>query len=132
MPYRLKKKPATTNNVTTAIINQLNADGHCARRVNNAGVYDPVKRAFRRTRKDQRGIADILACVRVSSRETRLSSWAGLGLYLAIEVKTGDDVQSADQKTYQEQVEHAGGIYLIVKTYADFTSWYESSIFKPC
>jgi hypothetical protein len=122
MPYKTKLVPATTANITTAIINRLNADGHYAKRINNAGVYNVKAGAFRRTRKDQKGISDIIACLYGPSH---------IGRFVAIEIKNTGDRQSPDQIRNQEEVENAGGVYLIIEKLSDFTDWYESSIFKP-
>ena len=37
-----------------------------------------------------------------------------------IEIKYGKDRQSDDQIRYQEMIEKAGGIYIIVKNFDDF------------
>jgi len=44
------------------------------------------------------------------------------GRFVAIEVKIGADKQSEAQKEYQADVERSGGVYLIVKSFADFLS----------
>ena len=49
------------------------------------------------------------------------------GRSVKIEIKckaTGDYRQSEAQQRYQQQVENAGGIYLIVGTFVDFWNWY--------
>ncbi len=42
-----------------------------------------------------------------------------------IEVKIGADRQSAAQAAYQNEIEKAGGIYYIARTFTDFLQWYE-------
>jgi hypothetical protein len=59
MRTRVKKVPATTNNITQAIINFLRSRGHWAARINNGAVYDPEAKAFRRKRKDDPALGDI-------------------------------------------------------------------------
>jgi hypothetical protein len=45
------------------------------------------------------------------------------GRSVKIEVKYGKDRQLKDQKTYQEQVERAGGVYYIAKDFDSFYAW---------
>lgn len=108
---KTKIVPLTANNLTTDIINRLNADGHCAGRINTMGVWD--KRGFYRTlKKHERGKSDIIVCL------------APLGLYAGIEVKIDEDEQSIYQASFEKRVKAAGGDYVIVKTQQDFFTWY--------
>lgn len=64
------------------------------------------------------GTADISATIR--------------GRSVKIEIKcaaTGDNKQSEAQQRYQKEVEQAGGIYLIVRTFVGFWEWY-GNLFK--
>lgn len=50
------------------------------------------------------------------------------GKAIKVEVKckwTGDNKQSDVQKKYQKKVEAANGIYLIIRTFADFRKWFD-------
>jgi hypothetical protein len=96
----------TTNELTNKITDYINAHDGCAVRINSASVYDPVLKIYRKRRKSDKGVADILAC------------WQGM--YIAIEIKIGKDKQNEDQKTYEERVLHAGGLYILIKTWEDF------------
>jgi len=49
------------------------------------------------------------------------------GRAVKIEIKIRD-AQSEDQKRYQEATERAGGIYLIVRSFAEFYDWYNEFI----
>jgi len=60
--------------------------------------------------RGQKGTADISATIR--------------GKSVKIEVKYGKDRQSDDQKAYQAEVERAGGLYWIVRTFTDFMNQY--------
>ena len=42
------------------------------------------------------------------------------------EVKYGKDRQSEEQKKYQQDIEAAGGIYIIVKSFHDYLVWFGS------
>lgn len=55
------------------------------------------------------------------------------GLSVKIEVKckwTKDRYQNEAQKKYQRQVERAGGVYLIIRDFAEFKKWLDSFIEK--
>jgi len=59
-----------------------------------------------------KGTADISATIR--------------GRSVKIEVKYGKDKQSEHQKQYQEDIERAGGVYLIARNMDEFIEWYEN------
>ena len=63
-----------------------------------------------------RGSADISATI--------------LGRSVKIEIKIGHDRQSEFQKRYQNEIEEAGGIYLIVHDLAGFADWHTEFINK--
>ena len=46
------------------------------------------------------------------------------GRAVKVEVKCGKDTQKKNQKEYQRQVEQAGGIYLIVRSFQEFYDFY--------
>jgi hypothetical protein len=48
------------------------------------------------------------------------------GRSVKIEIKYGKDIQSDAQKKYQESIERAGGIYLIVRNFDEFIIWWEN------
>ena len=48
------------------------------------------------------------------------------GINVKCEIKYGKDKQSEDQKKYQADIEAAGGIYIIVKTFHDYLVWFGS------
>lgn len=48
------------------------------------------------------------------------------GLYIGIEAKTPDGVQSRIQKTRQAQIEEAGGVYLLARSVDDVRRFIES------
>ncbi len=79
-----------------------------ATRINNAGIWDE-KKQVRRTSTTTRGAADIFACLR--------------GRYVEIEVKAGKDKMSAWQEARKQEVERAGGTYLVVRSTDEFLAW---------
>jgi len=50
------------------------------------------------------------------------------GRSVKIEIKWGKDRQSEAQKEYQLSIEKALGIYIVVKTFDEFISWYDNFI----
>jgi hypothetical protein len=119
MRTRVKKVPATTNNLTQAIINFLRSRGHWAGRINNGAVYDPEAKAFRRKRKDDPALADISGVLSPS------------GVAIWIEVKnaaTGDKPKSR-QKDFAQEITSRGGYHYFAKRYEDFIVWYNDNIF---
>lgn len=116
---RIKTVPATTANLTTAIVNYLLHRGHFAYRVNNGAVFDPVKKVFRRKRKGDPAISDILGTLCPS------------GVTIAIEVKnasTKDKTKSTQQK-FREEIIRCGGVHFYADTYENFRRWYDDLIY---
>lgn len=135
---KTKKVPATTNNITTGIINLLLKDGHSASRVNVQASFDQVGvitwpqylvKAIQivraagyvigRWRKSgaRVGVADIVCCMYPS------------GSFLSIEIKNEatNDKMSKEQNEYSEEIRKAGGDYWIVISYAQFLELYNRS-----
>lgn len=119
--------PATTNNLTKAIVNYLNSRGHFAFRVNNGAVYDPVRKVFRRRRKGDPAISDVHCTLNPS------------GLSLWIEVKnayTRDRIKKG-QRDFAKRIKECGGMHLFATTYDRFLAWYDDNVFdnasyNPC
>jgi hypothetical protein len=113
----------TANGLTQCILDFLRFSGWQAERISVSGRYVDgtkiVKDYLGRTMKIgsgkwipgsmTRGSADISATIK--------------GRSVKIEVKMKDR-QSEDQKRYQEQVERAGGIYIIVHSMDEFIELY--------
>jgi len=60
-----------------------------------------------------KGLADISATIQDKSTK--------------IETKWGNDRQSPTQAKYQAEIEKAGGIYLIIRTFDQFYDWYTAT-----
>lgn len=101
-----------TNALTNQVINYLLYNGHFASRIQSQGQYSPTRGRWIKS-KVRRGIGDIIACVN--------------GKFWMIEIKTGKDRQSDFQKSVEQDVNKAGGVYLIVRTLGDFIGYYESN-----
>lgn len=119
MKRRIRKVPATTNNLTKAIINFLIDKGHYAFRVNNGAIYDPKRETFRRKGKNDPALSDVMGILRPS------------GVFIAIEVKnaaTGDRARSG-QKKFAREIQERGGIHYFAKRFVDFITWYNDNIY---
>lgn len=103
------------NALTRCVIDFLNYSGWQAERISNTGrfIRDKKKRQggyfIRGTGTN--GTADISATIK--------------GRAVKIEIKYGKDKQSEVQKTYQEMIERAGGVYVIIRTFDYFVEWYD-------
>lgn len=103
-----KKKPAkvSANALTRQALRVLSLKGYECWRQNNGGVYDPVKKVFRRNSSTP-GVSDILGY----HRQT--------GQFLACEIKAGKDVLSSEQVRFLEGVRSSGGVALVVRSVDD-------------
>lgn len=103
----------TANGLTRAIIDFLRQEDWHAERVSITGRYKAGKwiRASMMP-----GTADIHTVIN--------------GRAVMVEVKIGSDIQSEAQKHYQEEVEKAGGVYIITGSFSDFFNWYKKE--KNC
>ncbi len=116
------------NNLTKCIIDWIRLNGYQAERISVTGRYvdntkivtDVIGRQRRIGSRKwipgtmQKGSADISATIN--------------GRSVKIEVKIGRDRQSDAQKNYQQQVEGAGGIYIIARNFEEFLTWYKAQI----
>ncbi len=114
----------TSNQLSKSILNWICLNGYQAERIAVTGrridrrktITDGIGRKKVIGSVDwikssmQPGTADISATIN--------------GKSIKIEIKIGKDKQSEAQKTYQQQVEKAGGIYLIVKDFQCFYEWF--------
>lgn len=108
MPKYCPINEATANRLTQLIMNFLKWHQHQAERINTMGRmvngrYIPTT--------GTKGSADISATIH--------------GRSVKIEVKVGRDRQSEHQKKYQQDIERAGGVYIIANNFDQFMQWYE-------
>ena len=114
-------KDSTANGLTRAICDYINYNGYQAERINTMGTAREKKTTAGKVigvtwtkGTSTAGSADISATIK--------------GRSVKIEVKIGKDRQSEAQKRYQENIEKAGGIYIIAKDFDSFVEWYENFI----
>ena len=76
---------------------------------NNTGVFDPIRKSFRKTSRHHRnGCSDILGVL--------LDGNTGIGKFVAIEVKTKTGRVSKNQKQFLEDVRNCGGIAFVARS----------------
>lgn len=108
-----QRRVSRTNETTKAIIRHLTFSGFKAWRNNTVGIWDPVKKVFRKNPHQLNGVPDIIGF----SRRT--------GKFIAVEVKTGRDSASNAQRLFLSELSKAGGIAMMVKDYDDFVQQFK-------
>lgn len=117
----------TANELTRCLIDWLKLNGHHSEKINCTGRMLDSRTSFvnaigqARTigskkwikTSGQRGTADISATI------------AGKSVKIEIKIK---DHQSPAQKAYQTDIERSGGIYIIVRSFEEFYTWYNQFI----
>lgn len=125
-PVKASYRDDTANGLTKCVIIWLKLHGCQAERINTTGrMIDErynVEDVTGRTRQigsvrwvystTTNGSADISAIIK--------------GRSVKIEIKVGRDVQSDAQRRYQQEVEAAGGVYLLVRNFTEFVNWWNS------
>jgi len=99
-------KDSSANELTkTVVYDFVTVRGGAAYRINNGAVYDAKRKSYRKG-SVRKGVPDIIGILH--------------GRFFGIEIKYGKDRQSADQRTVQLEIEQAGGVYFIAKSYEDY------------
>jgi hypothetical protein len=116
-------KDSTANGLTRAICDYINYNGYQAERINTMGTAREKKTTAGKVigvtwtkGTSTAGSADISATIK--------------GRSVKIEVKIGKDRQSDAQKRYQENIEKAGGIYIIAKDFDSFVEFFNEFVNK--
>jgi len=120
----------SANSLTKSIIFYINATGNQAERIGNQGQY-------REGAKIQVGTGEIAYTKQLPGKWTPGQGTKGTadisatinGKSVKIEVKQKDK-QSDVQKKYQESIEKAKGVYVIMRNFDDFVVWYDDFISK--
>lgn len=98
--------------IVRACLDWLNLHRIKAWRMNNTGIYDPVKKVHRRF-QGLRGVSDILG---ILPQRVRLADGGAeqFGNFLAIEVKKPGEKPRVEQEEFLHDIRAAGGIGLCV------------------
>lgn len=129
VPYHFAPKwhINTTNGLTSAVMTFLRLQGHHVERTGNEGRILDNRRMFIDTVGRTRIVGSVKRISGSGLRGTSdLKAIIG-GRFIAIEIKNRytHDRQRPEQKSYQRQVEAAGGVYLIVRDFTSFIDWYQ-------
>jgi uncharacterized short protein YbdD (DUF466 family) len=96
----------TANGLTKLIIAWMTMHNHFAARINSGAVYDQRLGIYRKGSGATAGMADVNAVMG--------------GKSVSIEVKIGKDKIRESQLKVKAQIEQAGGVYIIVRSFDDF------------
>jgi len=108
---RTRFSDRTANDLTRCILQWLTLHGHYAVRVTTTGRYLVHEKKWipGTTRK---GTADIHASIN--------------GKHVSIEIKIGRDRMSQAQERTKNDVQRAGGVYIVARSFDDFLEQYHS------
>lgn len=123
-------KANSANSLTKCVIKLIQLTGGQAERISVQGQFVDNRKVvtdvlgFKKTigsteyRKSSmtKGSADISASIKPKGYNYAAS--------VKIEIKWAKDRQSIDQKKYEQQIDLAGGVYIIVRTFEEFFNWY--------
>lgn len=113
MPRTIKKLvPATTKNLTDAVVNYINLSGGFAFRVNTSGTYSESKRRWIRSGA-KKGASDIMGTCN------------GHSFYIEIKNKETNDVPSDDQLQFEKDVKRVGAFHIFAKDFEEAKLFFE-------
>lgn len=117
----------SANALTRCVIDFLTYSGFQAERINTMGKRIDNRKQVE-TVAGKREIGSVSWIKGTGTKGSADISAVIKGWAVKIEIKYGKDRQSADQKAYQQAIESAGGVYLIVKDFDGFIEWFNTSI----
>jgi len=104
-PVRHTFRDDTSNELTKIILRWLTVNGYFGGRVNTTGIYNEKLKKYTYG-GGRRGMADITAVID--------------GRHVSIEIKTGRDKMREAQIKVKNEIERAGGTYIVVRSFDDF------------
>lgn len=122
-----KFRDDTANGLTKCIIQWLRLNRHQAERISNTGRIKDTRKTFTDVMGNRRTVGRTTFFPGTGTNGTADISATVNGRSVKIEVKTGRDRQSEAQKIYQQEVERAGGLYVIAKDFTEFLTWYNQN-----
>jgi len=115
---------ATANGLTKAIVTFLNLSGHQGEPISTTGRMLDNTKVVKDVLGFSRKIGSVSWIKGTGTNGSADISATIKGKSVKIEVKIGKDKQSEAQKLYQSNIETAGGIYMIAKTWDGFYEQY--------
>lgn len=117
----------TANGLTKCVIQFLRLNGWQAERINTTGRPVDRSKTFTNVLGNRRTIGRVEWTHGTATRGSADISATIAGRSVKIEVKHGRDRMSEHQRRYQADIEAAGGMYVIARTFAGFVDWYEKN-----
>ena len=117
----------TANSLTRCVIDFLNFSGWQAERINSTGRPLDNRKVVTDILGDMRRVGSVKWLPTSGQKGTADISATINGRSVKIEVKMKDR-QSENQKRYEEQVIRAGGLYWLVRSFAEFLSFYNGIV----
>lgn len=97
-----------TNDLTKCVVAYTKVKGHFIERISSTGRYVGGRWI---KGSGTKGTADLSAVIN------------GRAVKIEIKCRATKDRQSADQRKYQQQVEQAGAVYIIVRDFKEYFQW---------
>jgi len=119
-------KATKANDLTKAIIKFIQLSGGQAERISVTGRRVDMRRTFTDVLGNQRQIGSVRWIKSSMQKGSADISATIAGQSVKIEIKVGHDRIRPEQEIYKQQVEKAGGIYLLIHTFDEFYQWYTS------
>ena len=123
-----KYSDKTANGLTKMVLHWLRLNEHQAERISNTGRLVDRSKVVVNCIGQVRRIGSLQWIKGTGTNGTADISATIAGRSVKIEIKAGRDRQSEAQKEYQRKVESAGGVYLIVRSFDSFLTWYDAFI----
>jgi len=118
----------TANGLTRSVIDFLRFSGHQSERINCTGKMIDNTQIMTDVLGDRRSIGSVKWLPSSGQKGTADISSVIFGRAVKIEIKIGKDRQSEDQKKYQADIERAGGLYWLIRTFDEFLEYYNELI----
>jgi hypothetical protein len=112
----------SANGLTKCVIDLINYEGYQAERISTQGTY--VEGAKIKVGENERQLKGKYIPTQGTKGSADISATI-IGRSVKIEIKQKDR-QSEVQKQYQESIERAGGIYIIVRDFDEFVEWFDN------
>ena len=119
-------KATKANELTKAVIKFIQLSGGQAERISVTGRRVDLRRTYTDVLGNQRQIGSVRWIKSSMQKGSADISATIAGQSVKIEIKVGRDQIRPEQETYKQQVEKAGGIYLLIQTFDEFYQWYTS------
>jgi hypothetical protein len=125
-------KSNTANNLTQAIIKFIKLSGWQAERISTSGRVIDQSKVVTNVLGHQYRIGSSKYIPGTGTKGSADISATIKGRSVKIEVKVGKDRMSEAQKVYQANIEMAGGVYVMARSFDDFYTWFNEFMNDGC